>query len=1085
MDTFAGRIVIVSGPPCAGKGTQCKRIAEKLGLVHISTGDIFRDHAQRGTELGSMAAEYMNQGSFVPDQVVINHVLDRMRQPDAVQQGCLLDGFPRTVEQAETLVSKFEVDHFIMLQVPDKVLKKRAPERRIDPETGEIYHLSYVVPPVEKLPKLVIRPYDTDEHAFCTRLTVYHGQIRRILPYFSGKVRRVDGLREPDEVFSSVEAVLNDVPRVSSEGGDTVHNVLECSVCFASPADHLVIPCGHQCGCEECLSTVQRTSGLCPICRTRVTGIQRVFQCGREAGGHAEAAVPTQIPSKRDIEAVRDSDAMEEDDEWPEDPEPETGARQAVSLNVAPDKDVEHGGDAKVMVSIQVPQGQVRVPADICCVVDVSGSMGSRAKYEDENGNMKDDGLSILDIVKHAVKTVMHTMKDEDRLSLVTFSSAAVTIFELKAMTADGRKQAELELERLHPGGQTNLWGGILAGMETLLAPSSTRRQKTLLLLTDGQPNISPPRGHISELRDYKDAHPELSFQINTFGFGYSLDSQLLLDLALEGNGTYAFIPDALIVGTVFVNSIANAISTHTQNATLHLTVCGEAKFTGPVVGSLHVTETSWGRVVALGPLQFGQSREVVVPMNIPEGTGSYLEATLTYHTLDGAEARVPIVASSRTCSQDAVVAACRCETVTVGYAAIEDACANKGKQAQNAVRDLTSNISHHQLDLVDGRLVALRADVEGRMSKALQGKERFNRWGKHYLRALMRSHQLQLCTNFMDPGLQVYGGDLFKRLREEGDAVFISLPPPKPTGTAGRASPQFAPPSRTATRNNARSRSPSPDMRTYYAGAGGGCFGEASSVIVVRPNEGDVRIPVAKIRPGDKLRVAEGVARVRCVVRITRSPAKGLVTLPGGLAITPRHPVRVDGRWRLPRDLGTPITNPSGCVYNFVLDRCHVLLVDGIECVTWGHNFQGDVVGHPYYGSRRVIDELSKTPGWENGMVQIEGCFRDSTGQVVGLRALNASTEQTPRVREPILGGLAAVTMPGFEHNAVKTRGCTHDAGHATGIEAAANKANGLGGVYLAALMMQHIVGDLFGSILNYLAGDPMRIAGRQMSST
>merc|ERR1719247_2427089 len=97
-------------------------------------------------------------------------------------------------------------------------------------------------------------------------------------------------------------------------------------------------------------------------------------------------------------------------------------------------------------------------------------------------------------------------------------------------------------------------------------------RRKALLLLTDGQPNMNPPKGHLPELRDYKDQHPDFSFQINTFGFGYNLNSELLLDLAAEGSGTFAFIPDALIVGTTFVNSIANVRSTLTQNATLHLT---------------------------------------------------------------------------------------------------------------------------------------------------------------------------------------------------------------------------------------------------------------------------------------------------------------------------------------------------------------------------------------------------------------------------------------------------------------------------------------------------------------------------------
>jgi len=279
-----------------------------------------------------------------------------------------------------------------------------------------------------------------------------------------------------------------------------------------------------------------------------------------------------------------------------------------------------------------------------------------------------------------------------------------------------------------------------------------------------------------------------------------------------------------------------------------------------------------------------------------------------------------------------------------------------------------------------------------------MNGKERFNRWGKHYLRALMRSHQLQLCTNFMDPGLQVYGGSLFKALRDRGDTIFLSLPAPKPSVAQRRSSAPVVSGgyagSTTAAAPRARVRTPSPDMRTYYAGSGGGCFGPSSSVLVVTPVAGKMQTRqtcVADVRAGDKVRIADGpggIAEVRCVVRIARPATKRLVSLPGGLTITPGHPVRVNGHWQLPRDLTAKVVeNQSGYVYNFILDRCHVLLVDGVECVTWGHGIEGEVVGHMYYGTSHVLRDLERMPGWEQGFVQVEGCFRNAHGQVTGLQ--------------------------------------------------------------------------------------------------
>jgi len=514
------------------------------------------------------------------------------------------------------------------------------------------------------------------------------------------------------------------------------------------------------------------------------------------------------------------------------------------------------------------------------------------------------------------------------------------------------------------------------------------------LLLTDGQPNLCPPRGHIAELRDYMDTHPNFTCQLNTFGFGYNLDSELLLDLATEGNGTYAFIPDAVIVGTTFVNSVANVLSTMSQSATLNLMTRGGAELMGPVLGGCSELNESWGKAVSLGPLQYGQSREVVVPLRLPppnaDGHPScqpYLEIVLTYPRATGSAGRVCATFADRTATADAVVALCRADSVTTGFAAIESAAKNQGKQAGQAMAQLCARLKTATEELsqssaageVDGRLLALMGDTDGRMSKALNGKDRFNRWGKHYLRALMRSHQLQVCTNFMDPGLQPYGGALFRSLREVGDQIFFSLPPPA--------------------RRAVTTTTPAPNMTTYYAGAGGGCF--APSSIVRRIDEVGCEQPIAirHVRAGDSVRVADGgVALVRCVAEIARGPCKQIAALPSGLHITPRHPVRIDGRWQLPQDLADVCLSAcsEGCVFNVLLDRCHVVMVDDVECATWGHGLEGDVIGHPFFGTDRVVDALSALPGWGEGFVQVKGTWRDADASVIGFHGADLNLHES-----------------------------------------------------------------------------------------
>eukprot|EP00746_Dinoflagellata_sp_MGD_P138916 gnl/MRDRNA2_/MRDRNA2_72470_c0_seq1.p1 gnl/MRDRNA2_/MRDRNA2_72470_c0~~gnl/MRDRNA2_/MRDRNA2_72470_c0_seq1.p1 ORF type:complete len:1023 (-),score=174.32 gnl/MRDRNA2_/MRDRNA2_72470_c0_seq1:198-3188(-) len=938
-----GPIIVVAGPPASGKGTQCKRIAEKFGLVHVSLGDICRHHSKMGTELGIKIKAHMDRGDMVPNDLAFDIVKDRLSHADVVQRGCLLDGFPRNGDQADAMMSYVEVDKFILFQVPDHVVIERALGRRMDLETGAIYHLKNAPPPAEIAHRLFRRDNDASEAIVRTRLELYHGQIGRILPQFFSKAQMVDATQTPDMVFEILAASLSKMQGINS--------VKQGSFIDEPGTKH----------------------------------------------GSVDGAIGI-APSPRSIEKESETAAMEPTAE--------------LSLGVALSRDIgNEEAECEVVVSVHVPDDESRAPVDICCVVDISGSMGTIATYEEE-GIVKDDGLSILDIVKHAVKTVMHTLKDEDRLALVAFDDKVETVFSLSPMSVEGRESAIVALDALRPRGQTNLWGGILAGLEELriLSQDAGSRKRTLFLLTDGQPNISPPKGHLAELRKYKDGHVDFKFQMNTFGFGYSLDSALLLDLAVESHGTYAFIPDAPIVGTVFVNSLANVLSTHTQDAILHLTAQNGAEFRGPVHENHKVTETSWGRVVSLGPLQLGQSREVCVPMHVPAGNMSYLEAVLVYSS-DGQESRAYIEAACRGSSPDAIAAIARTKTVSAGYEAVRTAAAG---QYTDEVQALARCITGYEAASSGHEHVcALRADIEGRMSKALNGRERFDRWGKHYLRALMRAHQLQQCTNFMDHGLQVYGGSLFLALRDEGDNIFLTLPPPIPakdeTGVpcdlCGRNIPFDDYSAHIETCGNARPRaraSPAPasaqqqsssnniNMQTYYGGSGGGCFGESSSVMLQTSNGQLVRTLVSEVKPGDRVCVSDGIACVRCVVRISRSPQKGMVIFPGGLTITPGHPVRINGEWMRPRDVPTTLvtTNSCGCVYNFVLDHCHTLLVDGIECVTWGHGISGDVVGHPYFGSSRIISDLARLPGWEQGLLSVDGFFRDGMAQVTGLRA-------------------------------------------------------------------------------------------------
>lgn len=228
-----------------------------------------------------------------------------------------------------------------------------------------------------------------------------------------------------------------------------------------------------------------------------------------------------------------------------------------------------------------------------------------------------------------------------------------------------------------------------------------------------------------------------------------------------------------------------------------------------------------------------------------------------------------------------------------------------------------------------------------------------------------MRAHQLQLCTNFMDAGVQEYGGDEFKKYRAEGDAIFVGLPPPKKS-TAASTSSSSSP---------ARSSSPPADMSSYYAGSGGGCVAGDSKV--TRNGRVDA---IENVRVGDRVLDGNGVYReVQEVARVERG-GKGLVKL-GNLRITGGHPVKLAGEWVRPRDVGGAVREEGGgdeFVWTLLLaerEGASGFVADGIECLNWGHGLKGGVAEHAFFGDHaRVLEELRRVGVCGDGFVAIKG---------------------------------------------------------------------------------------------------------------
>lgn len=264
----------------------------------------------------------------------------------------------------------------------------------------------------------------------------------------------------------------------------------------------------------------------------------------------------------------------------------------------------------------QAPQNKNKphVSCDIVLVIDVSGSMSSEARIPGSS-DQESTGLSILDLVKHACRTILSTLDEGDRLAIVTFSNSAIEVQKLTVMTEINKKRTEENIEKMCVQGATNLWAGLRKGIECLSNAQNTNAVPAIMLLTDGLPNhMCPPGGYVPALRTMGRIVPT----IHTFGFGFELRSGLLKSIAEVGRGNFSFIPDAGMIGTVFIHAVAHLQSTFATNAVLELVYQNHISIQQTAGSSVdqqqpeHIDGSLSNRLtISLGNIQYGQSRDI------------------------------------------------------------------------------------------------------------------------------------------------------------------------------------------------------------------------------------------------------------------------------------------------------------------------------------------------------------------------------------------------------------------------------------------------------------------------------------------
>ncbi|KAL6890663.1 hint domain-containing protein [Trichoderma evansii] len=672
-----------------------------------------------------------------------------------------------------------------------------------------------------------------------------------------------------------------------------------------------------------------------------------------------------------------------------------------------------------LVVKIQPPKAPLKpinhVACDVVLVIDISGSMCSSAPVPGEG---EDTGLSVLDLTKHAAFTIIESMDERDRLGIVTFETESRIVQMLEPMTDGNKEQARTRIRALKPMGSTNLWHGMLDSIKLFKNEEDSARVPAIMVLTDGEPNhMCPSQGYIPKMRSMD----PLPATIHTFGFGYSLRSGLLKSIAEFSGGNYAFIPDAGMIGTVFVHAVANLQSTFATKASLEIKYASTLEIEqtlGDAVDKQAAIDADKGQMqltIPLGNIQYGQSRDLWLRLKgitQEKRISDYaIEATLTFEETENS---LPSLSLARL-GDSTTDAAAALSTDEAGYHESRALVCNfisslfpLGTDGEYRALTATDKIDEKRLELAqliktlpgrnlaDGWNKSLMEDLNGELprgqiSLAISTPENFCKWGRHFLPSYVNALTRQICNSFKDAAPLQFGSQspLFIACRDRLDNAFDNIPAP--------------PPSRVILRHNGGGYSgqtftAAPSSMARYRNASGVCFAGSTLVELASGRITEIR----KLKHGSRVSTPLGPRKVHMVLK-SKVSSETLYRI-GSLLVTPWHPLSMDGKnWDFPANISDAPVLYTGFIYSVLLQPdgrsdSHAIRVGGVAWgVTLGHGITRgmDTRAHEFFGDyMRVRMGLLKLPdAGRKGVVKGQGIERDpATGLVRGFRSMAAS---------------------------------------------------------------------------------------------
>ena len=586
-------------------------------------------------------------------------------------------------------------------------------------------------------------------------------------------------------------------------------------------------------------------------------------------------------------------------------------------------------------------------------VLDISTSMDSLATINDESGNKVATQLSYLDLTKHCIKMYIHSIDEDDLFTLIVFSDNAYSIFTKEIVNTDTTEELINRLMRIKANGLTNLWDGIKTALYQL-EDIPSNYSNSITVYTDGVPNHNPPRGITVELEKYLKQFNITDVPIHVLGFGYNLEINTLINISDMTNGSFNFIPTAAEMITVMVHLISNLKMKYNKSVNIKISydsiteqeLLDNCKY---LTQSYSINNIDKSITINIGQVN---TLNIVLKNKLEYNPRiTYTVNSLQYETQD------IYIENIEEISPIYKITSYFIENIMNMY---DNASMDRIHKNQQIYEELLS-----VLDIDNDIINSMTKDLTGEIKLALLDRDNFTKWGKYYIPSIVGAYKRQECNNFRDFGIQHFCSEEFKCIRDTTNDLCDKLPEPQPSQ---RFSDRYYANREYNSQYASHTSAPrAVSVRSYEQF--GGCI--HPECLIKTPNG---FIDLDFIRKGDKVINSEGnISIVECVTHHKCPNNQANLCKIGDLLITPYHPIINNNSWKFPIDINSSINVECNYVINLVLEDRKSVNINNIICCTLAHGIEGDVIGHPFFGTDKIIDNFKETfPNeYQDGLVK------------------------------------------------------------------------------------------------------------------